>query len=380
MIALMRYPSISPDGPDEVRPRLGSVDIVRGAVMVVMILDHVRDFLPIARVSPTDLATTTPALFFTRWVTHFCAPTFVLLAGVGASLAGSRGMSRGELARFLLTRGLWLIVLEETWINLLVFFPPTTLVATILWAIGWSMIALAGLIYLPRVAVAAVGVVMIAGHNLLDGFDVPGDGLGAVLWRVLHGRGLVTLPGGIPLLIAYPLVPWIGVMAAGYSLGPMLLLPHERRRPILLGLGLGLTAAFVALRFLNVYGDPTPWSVQPSPTFTVLSFLNCLKYPPSLLFLLMTLGPAIAALGLLDRGAGRWAEPLRMFGRVPLFFFLLQWPLVRGLPLAVTAAGFGEGLPVVYVTWLVVLALMYLPCRWFAGVKRRHRWAWLSYL
>ena len=380
MTDLLTSPDLVPTpSPEEARPRLDSVDIVRGAVMVVMALDHVRDFSPIARVNPTDLAQTTPALFFTRWITHFCAPTFVLLAGVGASLAGSRGMSRGELARFLLTRGLWLIVLEETWVSVSIFFaPPTMVVATILWAIGWSMIVLAGLIYLPRAAIAAFALLMIAGHDLLDGVVVEGNGLGAVLWRLLHGRGPVTMSGGPTILVAFPLVPWIGVMAAGYALGPLLQLPHERRRPILLGLGLGLTAAFVALRLPNAYGDPTPWTVQPSPTFTVLSFLNCQKYPPSLMFLLMTLGPTIAALGLLDRGAGRWAEPLRTFGRVPLFFFLLHLPLVHGLGLL--AAGRGGGLAIVYVMWLVALALLYGPCRWFAGVKRRHRWAWLSYL
>jgi uncharacterized membrane protein len=221
---------------------------------------------------------------------------------------------------------------------------------------------------------------MIAGHDLLDGFVVEGNGLGALLWRVLHGRGPVTLRGGPTVLVGFPLVPWIGVMAAGYALGPVLLLPHERRRPILLGLGLGLTAAFVALRLPNAYGDPTPWSVQSSPVFTVLSFLNCQKYPASLMFLLMTLGPTIAALGLLDRGAGRWAEPLRTFGRVPLFFFLIHLPLVRGLAVAVASAGYGQGLAPVYAVWLVVVALLYGPCRWFAGVKRRHRWAWLSYL
>lgn len=379
MTDLMTTPSPAPSTTTEVRPRLDSVDVVRGVVMIVMVLDHVRDFSPIVRVDPTNLAQTTPALFFTRWITHFCAPTFVLLAGVGASLAGSRGMSRGVLARFLLARGAWLIVLEETWVNAWVFFSaPTMVLATILWAIGWSMIALAGLIYLPRVAVASIGILMIAGHDLLDGVVVDGNGPWALLWRILHGRGIVAPPWGPPVLVGFPLVPWVGVMAAGYALGPVLLLPHDRRRPILLGLGIGLTAAFVALRLLNAYGDPTPWSIRPSPTFTVLSFLNCQKYPPSLMFLLMTLGPTIAALGLLDRGAGRWAEPLRTFGRVPLFFYLIHWPLAHGLAFA--AAGFGEGLAMVYVVWPVVLALVYGPCRWFAGVKRRHRWAWLSYL
>lgn len=389
-----------PETPAEIgRPRLDSVDVVRGAVMVVMVLDHVRDFFTNQEVSPTDIGRTTPALFFTRWITHFCAPTFVLLAGVGASLAGARGMTRGGLARFLLTRGLWLIALEETYVMACVFFTmPRVVLATTLWAIGWSMIVLAGLVFLPRAAVAAFGLAMIAGHNLFDGVKAEGNGLGSLLWLVLHRQGVAPLPGGYLLMNLYPLVPWVGVMAAGYALGPVLLLPHERRRPILIGLGLGLTAAFVILRGLNVYGDPAPWAVQASPVGTALSFLNGQKYPPSLLYLMMTLGPAILTLGLLDRGAGRWAEPLRTFGRVPLFFYLLQWPLAHGLALGLATlrgqptdwmfrfppfqapAGYGEGLGMVYAMWLVVVALMYLPCRWFAGVKRRHRWWWLSYL
>ena len=303
------------------------------------------------------------------------------------------------MARFLLTRGIWLIVLEQTYIVAAVFFAwPKVVLATTLWAIGWSMIALARLIWLPRWAVAAFGLAMIAGHNALDGVEVPGGTVWAVLWRAPHVQSFLPGPGGYLLMLLYPLVPWIGVMAAGYALGPVLLLPHERRRPILLGLGLGLTAGFVALRALNVYGDPQPWAPQASPTFTLLSFLNCTKYPPSLLFLLMTLGPSITALGLLDRGLGRWAGPLRMFGRVPLFFYLLQWPLAHGLAVLVATLrgdptgwmfrfppfqspdGYGEGLAGVYAAWLVGVALLYLPCRWFAGVKRRHRWRWLSYL
>ena len=380
-------------------PRIESVDLLRGLVMVVMVLDHTRDYFMNLQVNATDLDRTTPALFLTRWITHFCAPTFMFLAGVGASLAGSYGMSRPGLARFLLARGLWLVVLDVTVVCYLLFFTvPNALVAGVLWAIGWSMVALAGLVFLPRWLVGAIGVAMIAGHNVFDVFQTEGVGTRSVIWHILHQQGFLTMPGGFVLFVLYPLIPWIGVMAAGYSFGPVLRLPPERRRPILIGTGLALTLAFVALRATNLYGDPRPWTPQASPTLTVLSFLNCNKYPPSLLFLLMTLGPAITALGLLDRPSGRIGGPLLTIGRVPLFFYLLQWPVAHGLAVLVaTLRGqptgwmfrfppfqsppeYGAGLVEVYLIWLVVLALLYAPCRWFAEVKRRHRWWWLSYL
>ena len=380
-------------------PRIESVDLLRGLVMVVMVLDHTRDYFMNLQVGATDLARTTPALFFTRWITHFCAPTFMFLAGVGASLAGSNGMSRPGLARFLLARGLWLVVLDVTVVSFLLFFTvPNAIVAGVLWAIGWSMVALAGLVFLPRWLIGAIGVAMIAGHDLLDGIRAEGSGPLSMIWHILHQQGFLPMPGGFVLFVLYPLVPWIGVMAASYAFGPVLELPRERRRPILIGMGLALTLAFVALRATNVYGDPNPWTTRASPTFTALSFLNGSKYPPSLLYLLMTLGPAIVALGLLDRGAGRFGGPLLTFGRVPLFFYLLQWPVAHGLAVLVAtlrgqATGwmfrfppfqsppeYGAGLVEVYLAWLVVLALLYAPCRWFAGVKRRHRWGWLSYL
>jgi uncharacterized membrane protein len=380
-------------------PRVESVDLLRGLVMVFMLLDHTRDYLMNLQVNATDLTQTTPALFFTRWITHFCAPTFMFLAGVGASFAESGGMPRLRLARFLLARGLWLVVLDVTVIPLLVFFTvPFALVASVLWAIGWSMVALAGLVFLPRWLVGALGVAMIAGHHVLDGIQVGDPGLLKVLWSIFHRQGFLTMPGGFVVLVLYPLIPWIGVMAAGYAFGPVFRLRLERRRPILIGTGLALTLAFVALRATNLYGDPQPWRLQASPTFTLMSFVNCTKYPPSLLFLLMTLGPAILALELLDRGTGRWRGPLRTFGRVPLFFYIIQWPVAHGLAvLMATFRGqptgwmfrfppfqappeYGSTLPEVYLVWLVVLVLLYAPCRWFAGVKRRYRWAWLSYL
>ncbi|WP_074311336.1 DUF1624 domain-containing protein [Singulisphaera sp. GP187] len=378
--------------------RLVSVDLLRGTVMILMVLDHVRDYLMDARVDPTNLGVASPALFFTRWITHFCAPTFIFLAGASAFLAGTRGKTQGQLSLFLVKRGLWLILLEQTWVSVsLTFTLPKVILALILWAIGWSMIALAGLICLPRVAVGAIGIGLIAFHNLFDGVQVESSGVGSLLWRLLHQPGFVPLTGGLGILEGYPLIPWIGVMAVGYAFGPVLLVPPDRRRTILVALGIGLTLGFVGLRALNVYGDPRPWTVQATPLLTVASFLNCLKYPPSLLYLLMTLGPALFALAWLDRLPSFLAGPLATFGRVPLFFFLLQMPLAHGLGVAVAALrgqpvawlfetapfqspeGYNNSLATVYLCWVVAIAILYLPCRWFADVKRRRRDPWLSY-
>ena len=383
--------------PVATKHRVESVDLLRGLVMVVMVLDHVRDYFMDVRVDPTDLSVTTPALFFTRWVTHFCAPTFVFLAGMSASLSSAR-KTKGELSRHLLLRGLWLIVLEQIWDNVFVFsiFPPVVF-GLILWAIGWSMIVLAALVYLPRLVIGGIGIAMIVLHNLLDGVTIGGNDSLSLIGSLLHRPGLVVLPGGVPMLAGYPLIPWVGVMAAGYALGPGLTWSSERRRPILGGLGLVCVLAFVSLRFMNVYGDPQPWSSQANPIFTVISFLNCLKYPPSLVFLLMTLGPALLAMAALDRGMGRLGTPVRTIGQVPLFYYLLQWPiahamavgllLIQGQPIGwmfrfpplQSPDGYGYSLPIVYLFWAITVALLYYPCRWFADLKRRRRDAWLSY-
>ncbi|HEV3120816.1 MAG TPA: heparan-alpha-glucosaminide N-acetyltransferase domain-containing protein [Isosphaeraceae bacterium] len=382
------------------RPRLDSVDLLRGLIMALMVLDHTRDFFTNARFDASDLSQTTPAIFFTRWVTHFCAPGFMFLAGVGASLAGSRGMSKPALARFLATRGLWLIFLELTVSRLgLVFNLDYRFIPLIvLWAIGCSMLVLSALIFLPQVAIAAFGLVMIAGHNLLDGLSAEQLHLPRALWTILHNPGRVPLMSGRTCIVMYPLVPWIGVMAIGYAFGPLLRLEPSKRRRELLSIGLGATLAFIALRASNVYGDPFKWSYQSSPLFTLMSFINCLKYPPSLLYLLMTLGPAIALLALLDRPVSLLARPLLVFGRVPLFFYLLQWPVLHALAIAIAAVngqpsawiqvggpfgpppGYGYDLPFTYLMWAVTLALLYPPCRWFADLKRRRSDWWLSYL
>ena len=381
--------------------RLDSVDLLRGLVMVVMALDHVREFLHYAaqQFDPTDLSRTSPALFLTRWVTHFCAPVFVFLAGAGAFLSGARGKTRGELSRFLLTRGLWLVLLEVTVIRFAWTFDPAYRVTPgqVIWAIGWSMVVLAALVHLPAWAATAFGVTLIALHNLLDPVTSASLGPFGWLWAILHTGEPLEPFAGRRFIPVYPLIPWVGVMAAGYGFGRVLLLERARRRRALLWLGTGLTLAFVALRASNLYGDPRPWSAQGDTLFTVFSFVNAQKYPPSLLFLLMTLGPSMLALRLFDREARPALRPLVTFGRVPLFYYVLHLFLIQLLAVVFAVARYGPrlkeafaggqlpqdygyGLPVVYAVWLGVAVLLYLPCRWFAGVKRRRSEAWLSYL
>jgi uncharacterized membrane protein len=383
--------------------RLDSVDLLRGVVMVIMALDHTRDFFHSGALvfDATDLSKTTPALFFTRWITHFCAPVFVFLAGTGAFLSLSRGRTKRDLSWFLLTRGLWLIVLEWTLVRFAVTFDLNYRAGgfvQVIWVLGWSMIVLAALLRLPLGAVAAFGVLMILGHNLLDRFHAADFGAWRWLWMLLHEQGPVGSPPGFVVFVIYPLVPWIGVMAAGYAFGALLRLEDARRRKILLRLGLALTLAFVALRAANLYGDPRPWSSQPrGALYTLLSFLNCAKYPPSLLFLLMTLGPAIALLPLLERVKGAAGRFFTVYGRVPLFYYLLHFYLLHALAVVFALArygrqtlsvlpggqpppGWGYKLSVVYLIWIGVVLALYFPCRYWARLKRRKRSAWLSYL
>jgi uncharacterized membrane protein len=397
------------------KKRIDSVDLLRGIVMVIMLLDHTRDFVHAdgLRFDPTDVARTWPLLFFTRWITHFCAPIFVFLAGTGAYLQQLRGKSKPELSKFLITRGLWLIVLELTVVRLGVFFTVDywNLLAfmQVIWVIGVSMIVLAGLIHLPLRTVAWIGIGMIVAHNLLDNIQVTGwrgpgtptPGFGASIWLILH-QGGVFFPFGFPgpaAIALYPLIPWIGVMAAGYAFGAVYELEPAERRRWLLRHGAALTIAFVILRAVNFYGDPNEWSAQSSPVMTVLSFLNVSKYPPSLLFLLMTLGPALIFLGLSDGVRSRLARPLIVFGRVPMFFYLLQWPVAHGFGvLASIIAGkpfahligppigagppadAGFGLGTVYLFWIAGTLLLYPLCRWYANLKATGRYRWMSYI
>ena len=371
--------------------RVSSVDIVRGAVMVLMALDHVRDYVTKLRIRPEDLSKASVALFATRWVTHFCAPAFSLLAGVGIGLYMSRGRSAGETSRYLVTRGLWLLVLElvVTPIGWQFGFELIPAFALVLWALGWSMILLAVLVHLPRWLVAAISIVMIAGHNLLD--RIPPS----PVWQVLHIPGFV-IPG--KLFVAYPLIPWVAVMSLGWVLADIYRWDAPRRRSFLLRTGALTTAAFIAIRYANGYGNPFPWSPMPTAGLTVASFLNVLKYPPSLDFLLMTLGPIFIALALTENARGRIADWLMVYGKVPLFYYclhifvahavavliaLVQGGELRRIPVVthpeLIPPWYGVSLPGVYLAWAVVVALMYVPCRWYAGLKARRNDWWIRY-
>ncbi len=421
----------SPTRPAEVtgptRRRIDSIDLLRGIVMVIMMLDHTRDFVhhAVFFFDPTDLSQTNTALFLTRWITHYCAPVFVFLAGTSIYLRFSRGKSRGELSRFLVTRGLWLIVLEFTVVRFGATFNLDYSflgMMQVIWVIGASMILMAVLIQLPVSIVGVFGVAMIALHNLLDSTVVatwngPGSavpGAGAKLWMILHQPFTAFPVLGWPspvVVIIYPIIPWVGVMAAGYAFGKFYQMEADKRRRLLLLLGTVATVLFVIIRAVNRYGDSSHWSQQKNFVFTLLSFINTTKYPPSLLFLLMTLGPSLIALALFESVRNRakaapkslWERirgALITFGRVPLFFYLLQWPtahlislvlhLVFGKPTAwmfeipapgvLPPANIGFDLWVVWVSWIVGVLLLYPLCKWFAGVKQRRRDWWLSYL
>lgn len=381
------------------RPRIESIDIVRGLVMILMALDHTRDFFGNSGVNPTNPATTTIPLFFTRWITHFCAPTFFLLTGTGAFLAGRR-KSRKQLSWFLFTRGLWLIFLELVvcrgfgWqFN----FNYDVVVLIVLWGLGWSMIFLSALVYLPPAVIGSIGVVMIATHNLLD--SVPWRNC---FWSILHVPNVLVSTPRFSVVEAYTLIPWLGVTAAGYALGQVYNWSADHRKSFLLRTGIVLSALFVVLRFVNMYGDPSRWSHQRSAAFTVLSFLNTTKYPPSLLYLLMTLGPAMLLLWAMDTGTPNWIRPALIFGKVPMFYYLLHIPLIHFFAIAVCYSrygqihwmfesndlrsfpitaprGWGYSLPVVYLVWVTVVVALYPLCNWFAGVRQRSSAAWLSY-
>jgi len=416
--------------PDPLKPepaRIDSIDLLRGIVMVIMMLDHTRDFLHNAafQFDPLDPTRTNVALYFTRWITHFCAPTFVFLAGTGAYLQLARGKSRRELSRFLITRGLWLIVLECTLVRLGAFWSFDYRILgmfQVIWVIGVSMIVLAGLIHFPLKIVTAFGAIVVATHNLLDrpsfrvqswrGPDTPIPSFGAKVWILLHQpfEAFPVLPILSPIIfVIYPLIPWIGVMPLGYALGSLYTKDKAYRIKWLKVMGTTAIVLFLALRLIDVYGEPQKWSKQSSLVFTILSFLNTTKYPPSLLFLLMTLGPALLALAYFERTVvrrenrvgGRIRQFFVTFGRVPLFFYLLQWPVSHLISVLLHAAfgkpvkwlfqtpldwfsgppqGVGFNLVVVYLAWISGVLLLYPLCKWFAGVKKRRRDWWLSYL
>ncbi len=400
--------------------RISEIDMLRGLVIVLMALDHVRDYFFSGggfAINPLDPAQTTPWLYTTRWITHLCAPTFVLLSGVSAYLQFAKGKTIPELSRFLLTRGLWLIFLEVTLISFgWQFAVPWMFFMQVIWAIGWCMIALAALIWLPRMAVMAIGLAVVLGHNLLDPISAEQFGSWALLWTFLHDGGPIFV-GEMPVgVMAYPILPWIGVIAVGYGLGALFLEPPEKRDRTILTLGLSMLAAFVLLRGFDLYGNPPAnarggpfgatemtWQSQPEMGGKIMGFFDVEKYPPSLQFLLVTLGIVFVLWPLLSKLRGPAAAVLNTFGAVPFFFYVLHVYLVHVLAIAANAAfgrdvspffnylvnGFtgmpamqqlGFPLPGVYLAWITVVALLYPVCRWWQGVRARERKWWMSYL
>ena len=388
--------------------RVESIDLLRGIVMIIMALDHARDYFHSSAYvfDPTDLSRTTVPIFLTRWITHFCAPVFMLLAGVSAHLYGIKN-GRKALSFFLLTRGIWLILAEMFIVTLGWTFNAhfTIYILQVIWAFGVSMIVLSALVYARRGVILAIGIVLLAGHNLLDSVHVAGDGWPAFGWAFLHEQRPFTF-GPFFVFMGYPILPWIGLIAVGYYLGSLYGPDQDpvKRKKTLRALGLGAIAAFILLRAINVYGDPAPWSVQRNAVFSILSFLNVSKYPPSLLYVLMTMGPTLLFLAYAERPLNALTRRIVVFGRVPMFFYLLHIYLLHGLAVIGVAVsghpasdmtfltnwvtanaqlkGYGFGLVTVYGVWIGVVIVLYPLCKWFAGYKRSHQGQkkWLSYL
>lgn len=364
--------------------RLASIDMLRGLVIVLMALDHTRDFFGPALFDPEDLAKTTPLWFATRWITHLCASTFVLLAGTSAFLRGAKGGESGipALSRYLFTRGLLLIVLEATWISFSWQFGYGVTILQVLWALGMGMVFLAGLVWLPRPAIAIIAALLILPHNLLDTIHSSHP-----LWLAWHERGFWPVAGNYGVYIAYPLMPWLGLIAAGYALGPVFQWEAARRQRFLLAAGAVLLLAFVALRSGNFYGDPDPWSAQGRGlVWDFISFMRVHKYPPSLLYLCVTIGIALPLLAWFERI--RPVPLLMLFGGTPMFFyvvhiamihfmagpyFLLRYgALPEGGPAGFTLPkGYEPSLAVVYMAWIAMVAIMYgLTKLWLRWRKR----------
>lgn len=386
--------------------RIVSIDILRGAVMIIMALDHVRDYFHTGafQSDPLDLSVTTPGLFFTRWITHFCAPVFVFLSGMSAYLSGQR-KTKAELSLFLIKRGIWLIVVELVIISFALSFDPLYrfVLLQVIWAIGWSMIILGLLLRLGYKTVLVTGIVLVAAHNLTDWYPLPSEGLPGILSQLFVTTGGVVYPVGERIILAaYAILPWAGVMLLGYAAGALYRqqVDEARRRRWLLGLGSGVIVCFIILRWINEYGDPQPWSEQGRDGFTILSFINTAKYPPSLLYVCMTIGPALLVLALVENAKGAIARIMMVYGKVPFFYYVLHFFLIHLLcvilffargygvdqihdprsPFLFVPVGSGFELPVVYLVWAVVVSALYIPCRWFARYKATHGQWWLSYV
>lgn len=385
-----------------VKHRIESIDIVRGLVMLIMAIDHTRDLFNLGHPEPTDLAVTTPILFFTRWITHFCAPTFVFLSGVSAYLAGTR-RTKSQLSAFLIKRGLWLLVVEFVFVTFAITFDPGyhVLIFQVIWAIGGSMILLGLLVWAPLPVIGLIGALIFFGHNILDLVNV--GAIGKTLpWRMLLSAGgfnsVWPIGNNRILLIAYALLPWTGVMLLGYVFGWLYKkeVGGVKRRKTLLYTGLSLLALFFIFRYFNIYGDPAPWSPQKTTALSIISFFNVTKYPCSLIYLSMTLGTSITLLALTERVQNKFTSLLMVYGNVPFFYYMCHWYLLRIFCIATvliqgfslsqfsnpdtTPLNYGYPLWGVYIVWLIVITILYFPCRWYGKYKKTHTQWWLSYL
>jgi uncharacterized membrane protein len=388
--------------------RVLSIDLLRGMVMLLMALDHVRMYFGYGTwySEPTNLASTTPLLFFTRWITHFCAPVFVFLAGKSAYLYGTKKEGKKAVSTFLFTRGVWLVIVELVIVNFAWTFDITYSfrLLQVIWAIGLSMIVLSALVYLPDKFIFVIGILIVAGHNLLDKINVSGTSFGDLLWYALHQEKFLILPSRDIVDFVYPVLPWIGVMALGYVFGTLYKdsFDADRRRRLLLQIGIGLTLLFFLLRGLNLYGEPHTWSEQGTFAYTIMSFFNTTKYPPSLHFLLMTIGPSLIFLSLTEKANNRVTAPVIVIGKVPFFFYVVHLYFIHALAMIYLAStgrpaggyvlsaenllsgrlsSFGLRTEAVYVVWMLAFVVLYPFCRWYQNVKRNNpsKW-WLSYL
>lgn len=389
--------------------RIESIDLLRGIIIVIMALDHVRDYFHAYSYiyDPTDLQHTSVPIFLTRWITHYCAPVFTMLAGISACLYGMKN-GRKALSWFLFTRGLWLIILEFVYVTLAWTFNPhyPGIIMQVIWALGFSMIALSLLIHLPRTVLLFIGLLIVFGHNALDGIHNTEHTAAGLIWSLLHQPSFSGYAvGPFNLIIGYPVLPYIGIISLGYCLGSLYASTVDAayRKRTLRNIGTGAILLFIILRFINLYGDAAHWSAQKNFLFTLFSFVNVTKYPPSLLFILMTLGPALLFLAYAEKPLNKFTSKLIVFGKVPMFFYLLHIPVLHGMGVLaavisgrpasdmvnfttwVTAnaslRGYGFSLPVVYLVWLLTMLLLYPLCLKFSIYKQQHQGTkkWLSY-
>lgn len=385
--------------------RVQSIDLLRGLVMIIMALDHCRDFFHYnANIDqdPLDLSTTTPAIFLTRWITHFCAPVFVFLSGTSIYLYSQKGKSKKQVAFFLFTRGIWLMLVEILLIGPLWDFNVSGIFLQVIWAIGLSMVVLSFLQFLPFKLLLGLGLLIVAGHNLLDKVVITEPFWKSVIWSIIHQRSFYLLDKQHILVVAYPFLSWLGLMICGYALGRLYSPSMNviRRRKILLYGGIILSVLFILIRFINGYGDMNKWSTQNNSLYTIFDFIDTTKYPPSLLYMLMTIGPALIFLSFAESFNNIFTRKILVFGKVPFFYYILHVALIHVLAYALffaTGHGwndldfihfrngslpYGSGYPlwVVYVAWMVVIFILYFPCRWYSRYKASHSQWWLSYI